>query len=299
MKGLNQENKGLLEGYGQWLEAHGYSAGEVYNIPRLSGHFMLWQQKAGRKLGDWQGQDFKAYLGYSAERDNARRGGQISGAHLNKIAHSLERLQVYLMEQGLRETLTKLPRWSSKSGPLPIYSLEQINALYAACSEDVLGWRDRAMLSLCYGCGLRSKEACSLELADWWRGRGLLQIRKSKTGKSRLIPLARGVEADLEGYLLEARPELVKAHSPPRLLLSSRGNGLGYSTLYLSFQRLLSSAGLPLRGLHSLRHSLASHLTASGMASAQVGQLLGHKSLDSTQIYVQLNSNQDGHHTLL
>ena len=146
------------------------------------------------------------------------------------------------------------------------------------------------MLGLCYGCGLRSKEAINLELKDLWWDKQLLQVRQSKTKKSRLVPLPAKVQLDLQAYAQQTRPLLVQDRLMPYFLLTLRGGKTKHAILYKSLHRLLERADLPPTGLHTLRHSIASHLTQSGMKSEQVAQLLGHQTLDSTQIYVQLNN---------
>ena len=288
----SKEYQALLQGFSDWLTTVGYSKSTIYNAPAIAQGFLFYQEGKQRVLGDWEGAHFRAYMKYNSERKNERRGGSLSSAHLNKIAQSLELFQRYLLQTNQGEQYTTLKRLPSSSKPLEIFSQEQIAELYKACPKTLIGIRQRTMLGLCYGCGLRSSEACNLALKDVWWERELLQIRHSKTKQSRLIPVASPVLEDLKEYAQEVRPSLVEDKNTPYFLLTLRGGKISHDALYKSFQRLLQSLELPTAGLHSLRHSIASHLAESGMPSEQIAQLLGHKTLDSTQIYVHFINQQ-------
>ena len=132
-----------------------------------------------------------------------------------------------------------------------------------------------------------------MEVKDIWWERAVLQVRQSKTKTSRLVPLASRVVEDLKAYSLEARAAFQQDKETDNFLLTIKGGKMSHQTIYKGFQVLLRRAGLPPTGLHTLRHSIASHLAQSGMKSEQIAQLLGHKILDSTQIYVHLTINKD------
>ena len=165
-----------------------------------------------------------------------------------------------------------------------------VEALYAACEETPLGLRDRAMLALYYGCGLRRSEGVALDMGDVLLERAMVYVRCGKNYRERYVPLAHGVARDLETYLLEVRPLL--AHPKTRaLLVSVRGRRIGGQSLLLRLRRLQEQAGvLPNTqiGLHTLRHSVATHLLEAGMPLEEITQFLGHQSLESTQRYTHL-----------
>ncbi|MGH1338007.1 MAG: tyrosine-type recombinase/integrase [Aureispira sp.] len=282
----NRHYKSLLEGFTTWLTTLGYSASTVYNLPNFVQGFLYYQEEQKRSLANWEGGHFRRYMEQTRARKNERKAGSLSSAHINKIAHSLELFQRYLLQTNEGEQYTTLKRLANSSKPLEIFSQAQIKELYNTCPKTLIGIRQRAMLGLCYGCGLRSSEACNLELKDIWWDRELLQVRHSKTKQSRLVPIASPVLEDLYFYAQEVRPLLQENSDLSYYLLTLRGGKMSHQTLYRSFQRLLEQLEYPLTGLHSLRHSIASHLAQSGMPSEQIAQLLGHKTLDSTQIYV-------------
>ncbi|OED47219.1 hypothetical protein AB832_00675 [Flavobacteriaceae bacterium (ex Bugula neritina AB1)] len=278
----------LEQAFRSWLIVLGYSESSCYNLPTLIREFLHYQEQHNKELNDWQPIDFKTFMEHCKIRKNQRRAGALSSNHLNKIAHALDLLQQYLNKINQLNFYYKISRLKIEVKVLEIFSKKQIKELYEACDQTLMGYRNRVMLGLCYGCGLRKGEAINLELHDFWWDKGLLQIRKSKTKKSRLVPITKQLQADFYYYQNHIRPLLIKAKDTSYFLLSNRGRKLGKQTLYKSFVSLLKTIDLPQTGLHILRHSIASHLAASGMASEQIAQFLGHQTLDSTQIYVHL-----------
>ena len=288
----NPRNKQLLQGFERWLTTLGYSSSVVYNYPSSVQGFLHYQELNKRKFGDWEGLHYQAYMQESKERSNDKRGGGLSAGHLNKIAQSLELFQRYLLQTEQGELYINLERLKSVSKPLEVFTREEIQLLYEACPRTFVGIRQKAILGLCYGCGLRSGEACNLEIRDIWEDKKLLQVRESKTRKSRLVPLTSSILSDLNYYLEVARPLTEPSKENVYFLLTNRGKKITRGVLYKNFQNLLRSVDLPQTGLHTLRHSIASHLSASGMPSHQIAQFLGHQTLNSTQIYVHLNQKK-------
>ena len=291
----NRHYRQLQAGFTSWLETLGYSASSVYYIPLLVQGFLFFQEEKKRSLADWQGAHLRAYMEYCKTRRKERHAGGLSSGHLNKIVQALQLFQQYLLQTEQGEYYTTLEQLEVIKKPLEIFSKKEIQELYEACQPTLIGIRQRAILGLLYGCGLRAGEAWQLEVKDLWWERGVLQVRQSKTKTSRLVPLASRVLEDLKRYSQEVRPALQSNKDCPHFLLTIRGGKMSHQTLYKGFQVLLRRAELPPAGLHILRHSIASHLAASGMKSEQIAQLLGHKTLDSTQIYVHLNSSKDEH----
>jgi integrase/recombinase XerD len=285
----------LEQAFKSWLIALGYSESTCYNLPNLVREFLHYQEQENKELKDWQPMDFKAFMSYCKTRKNERRAGGLSSNHLNKIAHALDLFQQYLNKVNQLDFYYKITRLKTETKVLNIFSPVQIKQLYEACDETLIGYRNRVMLGLCYGCGLRRSEAVNLETSDLWRDKSLLQVRKSKTKKSRLVPITASLLDDFYYYQDHIRPLFFKEKEMPYFLLSNRGKQLGKQALYMSFVSLLKIIDLPQTGLHTLRHSIASHLAASGMASEQIAQFLGHQTLDSTQIYVHLNHLQNEH----
>lgn len=121
----------------------------------------------------------------------------------------------------------------------------------------------------------------------------LVYVRKGKGYKERYVPLAGIGKADLENYMLYARPHLSGDKKKEALLLSVNGTRLSGYMAYQRLQTLKKTAGIKKpAGLHTLRHSIASHLLHSGMKLEQIQRFLGHSSIKSTQIYTHLKHEQ-------
>ena len=154
-----------------------------------------------------------------------------------------------------------------------------------------LGLRDRAMLAVYYGCGLRRSEGISLDVSDVLIKEKLLYVQKGKGYRERYVPMSEAVKESLENYINVARSsflscELMKQQA---LLLSFRGRRMDGNSLIMRLKALVKGASINKAvGLHTLRHSIATHLLQSGMRLESVSRFLGHQSLESTQIYTHL-----------
>jgi integrase/recombinase XerC len=153
--------------------------------------------------------------------------------------------------------------------------------------------RDRVVLELLYGAGIRVSELCGLDVDDVDRTRRTLRVT-GKGAKERVVPYGGPAESALDGYLVRARPRLASADGSGRaLLLGARGGRLGTRTAYDIVSRTLGPAiGAEAVGPHALRHSAATHLLDGGADLRSVQELLGHASLGTTQIYTHVSSER-------
>ena len=145
------------------------------------------------------------------------------------------------------------------------------------------------MLSLYYGCGLRRSEAVAVDVSDVLFRKRLLYVRKGKNYRERYVPMTSAIIADLRTYLYEARPLLLGKYSSEALLVSNQGRRIEAQSLAIRLKQLLLIAGIdkPIT-LHSLRHSIATHLLQSGMKLQYISDFLGHQSLEATQLYTHI-----------
>jgi site-specific recombinase XerD len=147
-----------------------------------------------------------------------------------------------------------------------------------------------AVLALLYGTGLRRGELERLDVADWKREEGLLQIDGRKTGQERSVPVSEGIWRCLEAYLplrqnlLEQRGVCVE----PALILNREGRRMSAQSLGLMVHRLARRAAVPLVSLHQFRHTCASDLLENGVSLPEVQQLLGHATVVTTARYLQI-----------
>ena len=159
--------------------------------------------------------------------------------------------------------------------------------------EEALNARDRAILTIYYGCGLRRNEGIHVDIGDLNFDRRTLHVRRGKNYKERLVPFGKEASRHLQEWIYDHRPLMLKDKNEGRLLVSRRGNHITAGGLYPRLRKLVQQTGDPeLRkkeiGLHSLRHSIATHLLQNGMELQKIQRFLGHSSLKSTQIYTHL-----------
>lgn len=169
-------------------------------------------------------------------------------------------------------------------------SVKEVEALLGSPGvEEPLAWRDRALLELGYGAGLRVSELCGLSMTDLLLAENLVRVY-GKGGKERLVPIGRSVIGAVSVYLHTMRPELDKGKTRSRVLLNARGQPLSRVGAWGVVKRATERAGIKKRVTpHTLRHSFATHLLEGGADLRAVQEMLGHADLSTTQIYTHVD----------
>lgn len=175
----------------------------------------------------------------------------------------------------------RLPR--SLPRPLPVDEVRRL--LEAPDARTPAGLRDRAILELLYGSGLRISELTGLDVDDVDPEAGSVRVL-GKGGKEREVPVGSFARHALDAYLTRGRPALVGATSRGVLFLNARGGRLSRQSCARLLSGYVRRAGIDRRvTLHTLRHSFATHLLEGGADVRVVQELLGHASVATTQIY--------------
>ena len=279
----------LQESFGKWLQLLNFEQSTVKYAPRKVREFLAWLEgQQITELSNITKPVIEKYFEYLKERRNNRRKGKLSRNYLRTHITALRKLARYLRETG-RESFEVDVHLPGKTRNIKtIFTQSEIKALYNACEGDVLGIRDRAMLAVYYGCGLRRNEGISLDVTDILTSKNLLFVSKGKNYKERYVPMTEAVKEDIQNYLDFARSMLLNK-STGALFLSTTGNRLITQSMATRLQKLKEKAGIDKEaGLHTLRHSIATHLLQSGMKLSQIKRFLGHSSMESTQIYTHL-----------
>lgn len=283
--------RSLEKSYGEWLKCLGYNEKLVSYFPLQVREFLHWLEGEGLyEISELKSKELECFMSYFENRGHQHRGGGLSVAYINKRRYSLNLLMKYLHEMGTVPDLLRLS-YEAKSNlkPRELLSREEVKLLYDSCGTTGMGSRDRAMLSVYYGCGLRRSEGVALRLDDVLFDRSVLHVVKSKNGHGRYVPMVLSVRQDLERYIYGWRQLVVGDDSGDWLFLSRRGRPLRGSTMLRRLKYLLSESGLSSGiGLHSLRHSIATHLLKGGMNLEEVSIFLGHRELNSSQTYTHL-----------
>jgi integrase/recombinase XerD len=169
-------------------------------------------------------------------------------------------------------------------------SVQEVEALLAAPQLDhPLAWRDRALLELAYGAGLRVSELCRLALTDLLLSENLVRVF-GKGSKERVVPIGRSVIGAVSVYLHTMRSELDRGRSRGLVLLNARGEPLSRVGAWGVVKRAAKRAGITKRVTpHTLRHSFATHLLEGGADLRAVQEMLGHADLSTTQIYTHVD----------
>jgi integrase/recombinase XerD len=150
--------------------------------------------------------------------------------------------------------------------------------------------RDRAILELLYGCGLRVSELLALRKEDLFMKEDFIRV-KGKGSKERIIPLGSEAKKALIKYLSEERPLLDRKNSS-FLFLAKSGNKLSRMGLWKRFRQYILKSGIRKEfSPHTLRHSFATHLLERGASLRTVQLLLGHSDISTTQIYTHIDRN--------
>ena len=185
------------------------------------------------------------------------------------------------------ERLETPKKWRS----LPeVLSVEEVQKLLAAPTlDDNLVFRDRALLELAYGAGLRVSEWITLGVRDLMLEDGLVRVF-GKGSKERLVPIGRSAIAALAVYLREQRPRLEKGEGKGILFLNARGKPLTRMGAWKILRGYVDRAGITKHvSPHTLRHSFATHLLEGGADLRAVQEMLGHVDIATTQIYTHVD----------
>lgn len=172
-----------------------------------------------------------------------------------------------------------------------VLSIEEVDAIIdAAAVSSWLGKRDRALVELLYGCGLRVSEAVGLKVSMIYFDEGFVRII-GKGDKERVVPLGE-VAAEAVTDYLEARPEPYDADSSDYLFLNRYGRPMTRVTAFKTVKDLAKVAGV-MKDIspHTFRHSFATHLIEGGADLRAVQEMLGHESVTTTEIYTHVDSS--------
>jgi len=164
-----------------------------------------------------------------------------------------------------------------------------IELINAVPTDQPGGRRDRAMLELLYGCGLRVSELCGLKAGDLKRSEKTVLVR-GKGGKSRLVPVGEAALKRVEDYLEQARPALLKGQTCDSLFVTARGKQMRREVFYRRLKDYAVRAGLRPDTVspHVLRHTFATHLLQGGAHLRAIQEMLGHSDISTTEIYSHL-----------
>jgi integrase/recombinase XerC len=276
----------LLTDFRKALQRRSASAHTVRNYLREVSVFSAYVKGHGRGLLQATHEDVRGWLGVLAV-DHAPRSRARALASVKAFYRHLVRTEKLAQSPAAVMRGPKLPVTLPKFLPVD----EAFALVERPAEATLLGQRDRALLEVLYGAGLRVSEACGLSLEDVdLQGRVLRVLGKGR--KERLCPLNEGAAEALLRWLSH-RPELLlkrrRGQDRWAVFLNARGGRLSARSVARHLDAYARAAGLQRHvSPHALRHSYATHLLAGGADVRSIQELLGHASLSTTQRYTHV-----------
>ncbi len=195
-----------------------------------------------------------------------------------------------MVSENIAETLSLPRRWKRLPKSLSDKEIELL--LQPEKPETPASLCDQAVLELAYSSGLRLAELINLRLEQLHLESGFIVVI-GKGNKERVVPVGSKAIDAIEKYLTSGRPALVKKHSPANLFLTNRGTAFAHATLWRRIKLRVKKAGIDQNITpHTLRHSFATHLLEHGADLRIIQELLGHASIQTTEIYTHVGKNR-------
>jgi integrase/recombinase XerD len=186
----------------------------------------------------------------------------------------------------------RLPK-TVKRLPKAILSAKEIKRLLDA--QDMrtsAGFRRRLIIEILYDTGVRRAELAGVRVADLDLAAGYLYVRNGKGGKDRVVPVSERVCKLIHDYMLFIRSMFIQDKDPGGLILTRWGQNMAPHGIYWEVRRAVAAAGIKANiTTHSLRHSCATHMLKNGAPVRHIQEMLGHESLESTQVYTRVTIN--------
>jgi integrase/recombinase XerD len=213
----------------------------------------------------------------------------------SSIRRSVSAIRTYfkfLLAEGLvqadpSERLDTPKKWRTLPDVLSVDEIDRI--LVAVSLDEPLVFRDRAMLELAYGAGLRVSEWIGIEVKDLLLEDAIVRVF-GKGSKERLVPIGRSAIGAIGLYLRELRPRLERGEGKGKLFLNARGKPLSRMGAWQILRKYVDLAGIAKHvSPHTLRHSFATHLLEGGADLRAVQEMLGHADISTTQIYTHVD----------
>lgn len=189
----------------------------------------------------------------------------------------------WILVSPMKDLKLKKPKSIPKA--LSLAKVEALIAFYKP--ETPMGARNRALLEVLYGSGLRLSECARLDLSDIDLREGTLLVRNGKGKKDRYVPILGRAREALQAYLMNSRSVFAERRDGGALFLARGGSRLGSLSIGITVRQAGRSIGIRVSP-HTLRHSFATHLLEGGASIAHVQKLLGHSSISTTSIYTKV-----------
>lgn len=222
------------------------------------------------------------------------RAKGLAPSSIERKVAALKGFHKFLVREGITENhpsaLLPLPKVPER---LPdVISIDEADRLLSQPFPDgAAGLRDRAVLEVLYGCGLRASELSGLDTTDLNLAEGLVRVM-GKGGKERVVPISGMAVTSLSAYLEAGRGRLAgttRGAAEDAVFINARGARLSRQSVFALVRRYGGRVGLPELHPHTLRHSFATHLLEGGADLRALQEMLGHADISTTQVYTHVD----------
>jgi integrase/recombinase XerD len=280
--------------FSTYLKTHGYAPRTIESYMPYVREFMAYlDTKSIEKFQEVTPEVVSQYQMYLGTELPGKRRLSLKTQNLKMIAvmnlfRFLVRERSYLYDPTSHIQIKDPPRKRVRE---VLTEKDMVKILNAPNPEDPIGLRDKAMLELYYSCGIRNTESRTLLTTDIDLENRLVRIRNPKGGGDETVPMGKVAALYHEEYLRYSRPKLLKNDLEMTLFLTKSGKPLDDSMPSHIVQKYAKIAGLKRKAdAHTIRHTCGTHLHNHGADIRFIQELLRHKSLDTTQVYVQVRA---------
>ena len=278
----------------QWLRVKNYSERTIANRLSYLGFFVTWADARGLvyphevtrpALEAYQRHLF--HMRMASGRPLSFRSQRCRLVPVRALFAWLTRSNVLLANPASELTLPKM----EKRLPRAVLTAEEAERVIAVPEVDEpVGLRDRAILEVFYSCGIRRAELCKLRVVELDFERHTVFIREGKGRKDRMIPIGSRAVAWVMKYLDKSRPQLVLGDDDGTLFLTTTGESITPNRMTQLVRGYIEASGVPKKGsCHVFRHTMAALMLEGGADIRYIQAMLGHVSLETTQIYTQVS----------
>lgn len=285
------KNHKVIEQFTKYLATLRYSKIVCYNYPNQVSLFL---QHTDVTISRLRTKHFVEFINHISTTKSKRTKRQLSNVQINGYINSLKHFTKFLYHMyNIEINSSHLTYLKVNTQEKLFLSQQEIKQLFDVCTHCKLGMRDQVMLVLYYSCGLRRNEGVNVLIEDIDFNNNVLFVRKGKNGKQRYVPFTQNSHDILRNYINVGRRRLNRKHKLRKtLLINYRGEKIQSRSLLLRLKTLCNRANINENvGLHTLRHSIATHLLHNKMDIYDISQFLGHSSLEATQIYTHISKD--------
>lgn len=288
----------ILKDFNNYINILGYSrnGAEIKYSNVLE--FLTWlEQQEIHDITAVVASDIKRFYEYLKHRPHGKKEGVLSLKTIHGNMRSVRQLFAILQDRGdiiknPTSTLKFIYPPTKKTERITL-TIPEIKELYKVCETP----QERAILSLSYGCGLRSMELVAVNTEDIKLNENILIVPRGKGNKRRVIPMSSKVKEDIANYYHHERPLYTKKEEEKIFLLNIKGDRLRKYTCRKILKNIIErTANQEIIqkniSIHNLRHSIATHLLEQGASIEKVRDFLGHSHLETTEIYTRVNQKQ-------